>query len=134
MAELRDPTKVPDRMQLPDVAPDGQGLVHDSPQTGITAVMIQVSPGTHCQNLTVSKGQRVYPAPFGATIKPLPVAKQYWVRHSYLELQATVARFLADAFAGEVPNVTGFTPPVRDLDDDGNPDATDPDPNDPTVK
>jgi len=45
-----------------------------------------------------------------------------------------LVRFFDDGFQGKVPNVTGFSPPVRDVDEDGNPDATDPDPNDPTVK
>jgi hypothetical protein len=56
------------------------------------------------------------------------------VRESYLEQQATAVRFFDDAFQGKVPNVVGFKPPVRDYGDDGSPDATDPDPSDPTVK
>jgi hypothetical protein len=121
-------------MPLPDVMPDGQGLVHDTPTAGITAVMVQTSPGTHYRNLTISKSERVYSVPFNQSTMPLALTKDYWVRHSYVEQWAAVTRFIADAFAGGVPNVTGFKPPVRDVDDDGTPDATDPDPNDPTVK
>jgi hypothetical protein len=134
MAEVRDPSKVPDRISLPDVNPDGQQLIHDTPMAGVTAVMVQASPGTHYRNLTISKGERMFPVPFNASTPPLALTKEYWVRHSYVEQWAMVTRFLADAFAGSVPNVTGFKPPVRDVDDDGSPDATDPDPNDPTVK
>jgi hypothetical protein len=134
MAEVRDPTKVPDRIPLPDVQPDGQGLIHDTPMAGVTAVMVQTSPGTHYRNLTISKGERVFSVPFNQSTQPLALNKDYWVRHSYLEQWAMVTRFIADAFAGGAPNVTGFKPPVRDVDDDGSPDATDTDPNDPTVK
>jgi hypothetical protein len=135
MAEVRDPTKVPDRIPLADVMPDGQGLIHDTPAAGVTAVMVQTTPGTHYRNLTISKGERLYPVPFNQSTQPLALTKDYWVRHSYLEQWAMVTRFIGDAFAGgAAPNVTGFKPPVRDVDDDGNPDATDPDPSDPTVK
>jgi hypothetical protein len=132
MDEVRDPTKVPDRIPLPDVPPDGSGLIHDTPIAGITAVLVQNSPGSHYRNLEVSSDPRTFPVPFNAETQPL--AAPYSVPDSYLQMQATVTRFLQDAFAGNVPNVTGFAPPVRDVDGDGNPDATDPDPNDPTVK
>jgi len=131
---FRDPTKVVDRIPLPDVMPDAQMLIHDTPIAGVTAVMVQTSPATHYRNLEDSKGQRTFAAPFNVASPPLATSKQYWVRHSFVEQWAMVARFVADSFAGGAPNVTGFKPPVRDLDDDGTPDATDPDPNDPTVK
>ena len=122
---------MPDRIPLPDVQPDGSQLIHDTPVAGTTAVLVQVSPGTHYANLLQSSGQRNYGLPLTALTTPLTTP--YTVRQSYLEQQTMVARFIADSFAG-VPNVTGFKAPVRDIDDDGNPDATDPDPNDPTVK
>lgn len=134
LALVRDPTKVPDPIPLPDVNPDAQKLIHDTPMAGVTAVMVQTSPATHYRNLTISKGQRLFSVPFNAATVALPTDKAYWVRHSYTAQWAMVTRFLADAFAGGVPNVTGFQPPVRDVDDDGSPDATDPNPNDPTVK
>jgi hypothetical protein len=40
-------------------------------------------------------------------------------------------QFIATAFAGEVPAVAGFEPPVRDFDDDARVDTNDADPNDP---
>jgi len=132
MGELRDPTTVPERIPLPDVSPDGSQLIHDTPVAGVTAVLVQTSPGTHYGNLLLSSGQHGFGLPSNAQTATL--GAPYSVRHSYLQQQAMVTRFLADAFAGNVPNVTGFQPPVRDVDDDGNPDATDPDPNDPTVK
>jgi hypothetical protein len=130
--EIRDPTKVPDRIPLPDVQPDGSQLIHDTPVAGATAVLVQAAPGSHYANLLQSTGQRNYTLPVTALTAPL--SKPYTIRQSYLEQQAMVTRFIADAFAGGAPNVTGFKPPVRDIDDDGSPDATDPDPNDPTVK
>jgi hypothetical protein len=134
MDQVRDPTKVPDRLTLFDVNPDATMLIHDTPFAGITSVLVQTSPGTHYLNLTVSKDTRVYPLPYNADTLILATEKQIPVREPYLETQAMVVRYIADAFAGGVPNVTGFKPPVRDFDDDGAPDATDADPNDPRVK
>jgi hypothetical protein len=131
---FRDPTKVVDRIALTDVAPDAQMLIHDTPFAGVTAVMVQTSPATHYRNVEFSRGQRTFTAPFNAASVSLATDKAYWVRHSYVAQWAMVTRFLADSLGGKVPNVTGFTPPVRDIDDDGTPDATDPDPNDPAVK
>jgi hypothetical protein len=133
LESFRDPLKVVDRIALPDVLPDAQTLIHDTPVAGVTAVMVQTS-GTHYRNIEFGRGQRAFAAPFNPSSAALATDKAYWVRHSYVAQWAMVTRFLADAFDGKVPNVTGFAPPVRDLDDDGSPDATDPDPNDPTVK
>jgi hypothetical protein len=131
LAEMRDPTTVPDRLPLANVNPDASGLIHDTPVAGVTSVLVQVT-GTHYRNLLVSSDPRLYPAPFNASTEPL--ATPYSVAESYLPQQSMMTRFFADAFQGAVPNVTGFVPPVRDVDEDGVPDATDPDPNNPNVK
>ena len=55
------------------------------------------------------------------------------ITSSYAAQQAMAVRFLTDAFAGKVPNVTGFVPPVRDFDGDGFDDSVDSDPNNPNV-
>ena len=52
----------------------------------------------------------------------------------YRELQDVMLRFFADAFEGKVPVVTGLPAPVRDLDGDGAPDGTDPQPANPAAK
>jgi hypothetical protein len=44
-----------------------------------------------------------------------------------------VVQFFATSFAGEVPAVGGFPVPVRDFDQDGVPDASDPAPLDPAM-
>ena len=66
--------------------------------------------------------------PFSRVDPPLPI------RNPYREVQATMLGFFEDAFAGAVPRVAGFKPPIRDFDDDGVLDPVDPDPSDPKVK
>lgn len=134
MEQVRDPSKIPDRLPLPDVSPDSSGLIHDTPIAGTTAVLVQSSPGAHYVNLTQSTSRCTYPIPYNAATVPLATDKQFAVHQPYLETRATITRFIADAFKGGVPNVTGFKAAVRDFDGDGSPDATDPDPSDPTVK
>ena len=79
-----------------------------------------------------SSDARGHPVPFNA--QTLPLAKAYSVPQSFTAQQAMMVRFFDDGFQGNVPNVTGIPTPVRDVDEDGTPDAVDPDPNDPTVK
>ncbi len=136
---VKAPDQNPNLTPLAPVMPDSNGLIHDTPFAGVTTVVVQTSPSNHGDNLFASMGHRQFAIPFGQfdTAQPfilLDPTKQFDVHTSYLQLQGMVTRFLTDGFAGGVPNVTGFKPPVRDFDDDGNPDATDPDPSDPTVK
>ncbi len=133
MDMVRDPSKVLDPMPLPNVNPDGSGLIHDTPIAGVTSVLVQVT-GQHYRNFVQSSDVRAYPVPFNKSTQALATDKQYSVAQSYVAQQAMVARFFDDGFQGNVPNVVGIPMPVRDVDEDGNPDATDPDPNDPTVK
>jgi len=133
LAEVRDPTQIPDRLPLPDVNPDSSGLIHDTPMAGVTAVVVQTGPGVHYDNLIQSTGLVSFPIPYNASTAGLDSSQQFTVRLSYVAAQATMTRFFADGFAGMVPNVTGFQPPVRDFDDDGYPDATDADPSNPKV-
>jgi hypothetical protein len=128
--EVIDPSKVPDPIPLANVAPDTNQLIHDTPIAGVTSVLVQVT-GQHYRNVLQSSDTRAYSVPFKRSTAALPAP--YAVAQSYTTQQAMIARFFADGFEG-VPNVTGFLPPVRDVDEDGNPDATDPNPNDPTVK
>ena len=139
-AELLDLTKPdanPHKVPLTTAAPDTNGAIHDVPVAGTTAVVVQVGPGTHSGDLVQSTGDRTYAAPWAlfdqTTVWP-KAPQPYTVRCPYLESQAMMTGFFSSAFAGQVPVVKGFKPAVRDLDDDGTPDATDPDPNDPTKK
>lgn len=126
------------RVPLPDVAPAGDGTIHDTPVPGVTAVVVQTSPSQHGEDMEKAKSRRRFAVPYGRfdTEVPFPQldpTKEYTVRTSYRQVQATMTGFIDDAFQGKVPRVAGFQPPVRDVDDDGAPDDVDPDPNDPTV-
>lgn len=136
ITDLKNPTGNPHVVPLVGVTSDANG-VHDTPVQGTTAVVVQAGPATHGNDLVNSKGTRNFAAPWALfdTMTPFPkLNATYDVRCPYRELQIAMTGFFADAFAGQVPRVQGFKPPVRDLDDDGTPDATDPDPNDPTKK
>ncbi len=135
LLDLAHPDQNPLAVPLPTINPDANGI-HDTPMQGTTAVVIQAGPATHGSDLVQSQGTRTYKAPWALydSLIDFPTAtKPYQVSCPYRELQVAVTGFFGSAFAGSVPTVAGFKPPVRDLDDDGNPDATDPDPNDPTI-
>lgn len=135
--DVKNPQGALWRVPLADVAADGAGI-HDTPVAGATAVLVQISPAHHGAELTSSKGKRSFSLPFnrldGTTPTRFEEAKRVEVRTSYREVQSMVVRFFDDAFQGRVPSVAGFKPPVRDADDDGSPDSTDPDPMNPQVK
>jgi len=136
IADLKNPTGNPHAVPFISVTSDTNG-VHDTPIQGTTAVVVQAGPATHGSDLVDSKGTRTNAAPWALfdTLTPFPKANApYEVSCPYRELQIAMTGFFADAFAGQVPRVQGFKPPVRDLDDDGTPDATDSNPNDPTAK
>jgi dienelactone hydrolase len=120
----------PGRMSLPTVAAQPDGAIHDTPMAGVTAVMVQESPAVHGNNLTSSSDQRSFCIPFGNYASPTPFASvpPFPVPCPYLKTQSTIERFLSDGFAGKVPGVVPPETPVRDLDADGVPDATDPNP------
>lgn len=136
--DIKNPTQNPHAIPFAVANPDSNGI-HDTPMMGTTAVVIQADPGTHGSDLVQSTGGRTFKAPWAlfGTGTPFPTATHpYNVRCPYRELQIAVAGFIGSAFAaqnGVAPTVQGFKAPVRDLDDDGNPDATDPDPNDPNI-
>ncbi len=148
IVDLKNPAGNPHRIAFDSAKPDAQGAIHDSPSIGNTAVLVQTLSGVHGGDFYSSVGTRNFNAPYAQLDSVSPFKQRaaldpngqcatsscaYHVRTSYRELQAMGVGFIADAFAGTVPRIKGFKPPVRDLDDDGNPDATDPDPNDPLV-
>ena len=133
--DVAHPETNPWAIPFATVAGDANGI-HDTPVQGTTAVVVQASPATHGNDMFQSKGTRSFKAPWAIydTLQPYPkLAQNYDVRCPYRELQTAVTGFFSSAFAGQTPTVAGFKPPVRDLDDDGTPDATDPDPNNPNV-
>jgi hypothetical protein len=120
------------RVPLADIAADGAGVIHDTPGAGATAVLVQISPAHHGAELTRSKAKRSFALPFnrldGTTPERFEDAKRVEIRSPYREVQAMIVRFFDDALASKVPGVTGFKAPARDADDDGTPDANDPNP------
>jgi hypothetical protein len=143
MAMVRDITKIPDPLRLLDQNPDDAGLIHDTPVTGTTAVLVQTIPATHGNNFQSGLSEHSFAVPYNqfTTLTPFVMLgtgdaaadPPFSITSSYAAQQAMALRFLTDAFAGNVPNVTGFVKPVRDFDGDGFPDSTDSDPNNPNV-
>jgi dienelactone hydrolase len=126
----------PQRIAFAEVSADASGI-HDTPVAGVTAVLAQVSPGGHGYNLVSGEATRRYAIPFNSgdpTAPPFRDLSQYQVKTSYRELQATINGFFGSAFKGGVPVVSGLPAPIRDVDGDGTPDATDPKPDDASVK
>jgi len=110
---------------LPAPPPDGY---HDTPKAGVTALLIQASPGQHGHDLTRSKGNRNYRIPYNTMDGKLELNRQDLVPVPcpYRALQETMVGFFQGAFDGKVPVVTGFAAPIRDTDGDGRPDDSDP--------
>jgi dienelactone hydrolase len=143
VTDLADLTKSVDPVPLAQVSPAGDGTIHDTPNPGYTAVLVQQSPGEHGSNLVESVSQRTWKIPYlGAngmnSFNELPtandpVAANSAIPCSYLEIQTAIDGFFSSALAGGVPTVAGFKTPVRDADGDGVLDATDANPLDPTV-
>jgi dienelactone hydrolase len=136
IVDVKDMTRNTQRVPLVDVAPDAVGI-HDTPIAGVTAVVVQASPGQHGYDAVRRVGGRSYAIPYGRTDGSEPFVRLdtgYDVRCPYREMQSMATRFFDDAFAGRVPVVAGFKPPVRDADDDGATDDVDADPNDPKKK
>jgi dienelactone hydrolase len=129
------------RLPLPTVAPQSDGTIHDTPAQGVTAVVVQVSPGTHADNLVSSSGTREYCIPFanfstGEPFNLLPQSQFFTVKDPYLQSQATLTKFLSSGFAGGVPAVPTVTvnqTAVRDLDGDTYTDDADAAPCNPAV-
>ncbi len=130
----------PGRMPIVSVPPQSDGSFHDTPSQGITAIVVQESPGTHGDNMISSSGQRQYCIPFanfptGSPFDLLDQDKWFSVANPYRQTQATIVRFLSDGFAGKVPSVVvdPTAAPVRDLDGDTYTDDIDAEPCNPMV-
>ncbi|MBS2014618.1 MAG: hypothetical protein JST00_17150 [Deltaproteobacteria bacterium] len=112
------------KLDILPAAPDGY---RDVPKPGVTAVLVQVSPGHHGADLVRSKGGRSYRIPYNKPDGKLDLSLQSRVDVPcpYRALQETMVRFFGDAFDGKVPVVTGIAAPVRDADGDGRTDDGD---------
>lgn len=133
--DLKNPAANDQRLPLIEATADDTGI-HDTPKPGVTAVVVQVVPGIHGLDMVSSSASKNYDVPYrkadGTNV--FHTHEKFSVRCPYREIQATMNTFFEGAFAGNVPVVKGFATPVRDLDDDGNPDITDPNSNDPAIK
>lgn len=116
-------------------APDGY---KDTPVAGTTALVAQVSPAHHGADLVRGVGQRTYRIPFNTAEGKLVVDRlnaSFAVPCPYRELQASMVGFFETAFAGTgAPVIKGLPAPTRDVDGDGTPDQSDPDPVDKNKK
>jgi dienelactone hydrolase len=101
-------------IKLP-ILPEAPGGYHDVPVAGSTAILIQASPAQHGQDLITAKCERQYQPPFNAPDGKLELTRvpPEAIPCPYRELQATMVRFLGDAFEGRVPVVAGFAAPSR---------------------
>lgn len=104
----------------------------------MTAVVVQVSPGTHGDNMIASSGQRQYCIPFanfpsGTPFNILDADQYFTVPDPYRATQQTILKFFSDGFSGKVPEVVVDQAPVRDLDADGFTDDVDAAPCNPKV-
>jgi dienelactone hydrolase len=136
--DLKNPANNHGKVDLVSAPADASGI-HDVPMAGVTAVVVQVSPGQHGSDIVRAEGHHSFAIPYAlfdtdAPFHPLDADKQFNVEEGYRELQAAVVGFFGGAFAGKVPAVSGFKPPVRDFDGDGATDDVDRDPSDPTVQ
>jgi dienelactone hydrolase len=129
----------PWRLTLPEVAAQADGSIHDTPSPGVTAIVVQESPGTHGDNMISSTGTRQYCIPFanfasGTPFDHLDTSQDFSVPDPYLQTQQTIEGFFSDGFAGKVPGVVVHVAAVRDLDGDGATDDVDSQPCNPAVK
>jgi pimeloyl-ACP methyl ester carboxylesterase len=122
----------------PNLTPPAGMLQIESPASGNvnsqTAVLVQYSPATHGYNWSAQQGSREY-VPGGPLDgdDPFPkLATPITIQEPIYETLDQVFEILATHFATQPPRVRSTQTPVADFDGDGRPDASDPDPFDPT--
>lgn len=104
---------------------------------GQTAVLVQYAPATHGGNWSSERGTLKYMPgfPFEGEENVFPkLPKPVSIVNPIYETHEQVAEILATYFAGKPPVVRSTLAPVADFDDDGTPDAADPDPFDPGAR
>src|SRR6185503_17852221 len=122
----------------PNLTPPDGMLQIESPAAGNvnsqTAVLVQYSPATHGNNWRAQQGDREY-RPGGPQDGDKPFEKlpaKITINEPIYETLDQVTEILSTYFGQQAPRVRSTHVPVADFDGDGNPDATDPDPFDPT--
>lgn len=99
-----------------------------------TAVLVQYAPATHGLNWSAEQGTIEYVPGYphdGADRFP-KLAAPITIDEPIYETLDQVVEILATHFAEQAPRVRSTHTPTRDFDGDGTPDASDPDPYDPT--
>jgi hypothetical protein len=113
-ADLLDaaaPDANPRATPLANINPDDAGNIHDTPVSGATAVVVQCSPCSHGSDAVDSIGEDDYALPYAPPFVPLTTPLTF--TEDYRSVQTLAVHLFTDAFAGTVPKVKGFTPPVR---------------------
>jgi hypothetical protein len=99
-----------------------------------TAVLVQYAPATHGMNWSAEQGTIEYVPGYphdGDNTFP-KLAAPITINEPIYETLDQVGEILATHFADQPPRVRSTHTPARDFDGDGKPDASDPDPLDPT--
>jgi pimeloyl-ACP methyl ester carboxylesterase len=126
------------QIMKPNLAPPAGMLQIESPASGNvnsqTAVLVQYSPATHGYNWSAQAGKLEYvPGGPAEGDDPFPkLANPITIQEPIYETLDQVIEILATHFAAQTPRVRSTHTPVADFDGDGRPDASDPDPFDPT--
>jgi len=103
---------------------------------GQTAILVQYAPATHGGNWSSEKGKLHYMPgfPFDGAERFPRLPKSVTIVNPIYETHDQVAEILATYFAGDAPRVRSTVTPIADFDDDGTPDAADPNPFDPAAR
>jgi pimeloyl-ACP methyl ester carboxylesterase len=107
----------------------GAGNVNDQ-----TAILVQYEPATHGYNWSAESGELEYQPgyPFVGDVPYPKLPAPIKIKEPIYETLEQVNEVLATYFAHQAPRVRSTLAPVADFDGDGNPDASDPNPYDPT--
>ncbi|HEY5947085.1 MAG TPA: hypothetical protein VIV40_16390 [Kofleriaceae bacterium] len=122
----------------PNLTPPAGMLQIESPAAGNvnsqTAVLVQYSPATHGFNWSALHGELAYlpGGPHEGADKFPKLPNPITIDEPLYATMDQVFEILATHFAKQTPRVITTHTPVADFDGDGKPDATDPDPLDPT--
>ena len=122
----------------PNLVPPAGMMQIESPASGNvnsqTAVLVQYSPATHGSNWSAQQGELEYMpgGPHEGDERFPKLAKPITIDEPIYETLEQVIEILDTHFAMQAPRVRSTLAPIADFDGDGKPDATDPDPLDPT--